>query len=199
MTPASFSLTAPERAFLAAAVDMLIPADDLSPSASECGVVDFIERQLQTAWGEGAGLYREGPFAPGKPEHGYQLGFTPRELFRIGITAADAWSRETYGNDFTSLTEADRIAALKAWEDGTAQFADLPSREFFETLLAAAMEGFFADPIYGGNRGCAAWKMIGYPGLPARYRDAVTASFGKRYDHPPRSIADFITDQDRQP
>ncbi|MNG37490.1 hypothetical protein D3C84_1248600 [compost metagenome] len=52
------------------------------------------------------------------------------------------------------------------------------------------MEGFFADPIYGGNRNCAAWKMIGYPGQPANYRTAVESHFGKRYDLPPRSIAD---------
>jgi gluconate 2-dehydrogenase gamma chain len=53
------------------------------------------------------------------------------------------------------------------------------------------MEGFFADPIHGGNRDRAAWRMIGYPGLPADYRDAVETSFGKRYDAPPKSIADI--------
>ena len=185
-------LTEAERAFLSAAVDCIIPADASTPSGSDCGVVEFIERQLQTAWGEGAGLYRDAPFVPGKPEQGYQLGFTPRELFRIGIASADAWARDVHGKDFAGLAEADRIAALKAWEDGTAPFADLPSKEFFEALLAATMEGFFADPIYGGNRDCAAWKMIGYPGLPARYREAVTASFGKRYAIPPRSITDFV-------
>jgi gluconate 2-dehydrogenase gamma chain len=189
---ASFSLTAAELAFLQAAVDTLIPADELSPSGSDCGVVDFIARQLAGPWGEGAGLYREGPFFPGKPEHGYQLGLTPRELMKSGIAAANAWTRTSYGKDFEGLTEAERIAALKAFEDGSAQFAEVPSKDFFETLLTATMEGFFADPIYGGNRGCAAWKMIGYPGLPARYRDAVTMSFGKRHGEPPRSIADFL-------
>jgi gluconate 2-dehydrogenase gamma chain len=53
------------------------------------------------------------------------------------------------------------------------------------------MEGFFADPIYGGNRNMASWRMIGYPGLPATYRDDIKIYFGKKYDKPPRSIADF--------
>ena len=58
-------------------------------------------------------------------------------------------------------------------------------------LLATAMQGFFADPVYGGNRDKAAWKMIGYPGLPATYRDEIKTYVGKTYDKPPRSIADF--------
>jgi gluconate 2-dehydrogenase gamma chain len=190
MTDASFALRPAERAFLTAAVDTLIPADDLSPSGSACGVVDFIERQLASAWGEGAGLYRDGPVLPGKPEYGYQLALTPRELLRAGIVAADAWSRGTHGKDFAALSEAERIAALKAFEGGAAQFTDVPAKDFFEALLALAMEGFFADPIHGGNRDCASWKMIGYPGQPANYRD-YQRYFGKRYDHPPKSIADI--------
>ena len=186
-------MTSAQRAFLTAAVDTLIPADELSPSASECGVVDFIERQLAGEWGAGAGLYRDAPFFPGKPEHGYQLGLTPRELVAAGIDAANAWARSVHGRDFDGLAEADRVAALKAFEAGSAQFSGLTSQEFFEALLNLTMEGFFADPIYGGNRDCAGWKMIGYPGLPARYREAVIASFGKRLNRPPRSLADSQT------
>ena len=62
---------------------------------------------------------------------------------------------------------------------------------FFEAVLQSAMEGFFSDPIYGGNRDMAGWKMVGYPGLPATYRDDIKTYFGKKYDKPPRSIADF--------
>jgi len=184
------ALTPPELAFLKAAVDTLIPADALSPSGSDCGVVDFMARELAGAWGAGARLYRDGPFFVGKPEHGYQLGLTPRALIRQGIAGANAWTRARHGQDFDSLAEADRVAALKAFESGTAQWPDLPCQEFFEALLGLAMEGFFADPIHGGNRDRAAWRMIGYPGLPADYREAVETSFGKRYDAPPKSIAD---------
>jgi gluconate 2-dehydrogenase gamma chain len=190
MTEASFALTPAERAFLTVAADTLIPGDNLSPSGGNCGVVDFIARQLGTAWGEGAGLYREGPVLPGKPEYGYQLALTPRELLKRGIAAAGAWSRATHGKDFVALPDAERIAALQAFEQGTAQFADVPAKDFFEALLALTMEGFFADPIHGGNRDCASWRMIGYPGQPANYRD-YPRYIGKRYDHPPQSIADI--------
>jgi gluconate 2-dehydrogenase gamma chain len=185
------TLTATEHAFIVAAVDTLIPADELSPSGSECGVAVFIDRQLAGAYGMGARLYRQGPFPKAKPELGYQLSLNPREFFRAGIEAANAWTRKIYGKDFDRLSESDREAALKAMEDNMAPFEGLSSRMFFEALLQITMEGFFADPIYGGNRNMAAWTMIGYPGLPATYREEIVTYFGKKYDKAPRSIADF--------
>jgi gluconate 2-dehydrogenase gamma chain len=185
------TLTATERAFFEAAADTIIPADELSPSGSECGVATFIDRQLAGAYGSGARLYREGPFPKGKPELGYQLPLTPREFFRAGVAAANDWTRKTYGKDFDRLLEKDREVALKTMEEGKATFAGFGSAMFFNALLQITMEGFFADPIYGGNRDKASWKMVGYPGLPATYKEDIKTYFGKKYDKPPRSIADF--------
>ena len=47
------TLTATEHAFFVAAADTIIPADELSPSGSECGVATFIDRQLAGAYGTG--------------------------------------------------------------------------------------------------------------------------------------------------
>ncbi len=185
------TLTPTEHAFVTAAADTLIPADELSPSGSDCGVAVFIDRQLAGAYGSGARLYRDGPFPKGKPELGYQLPLNPREFFRAGIAAANDWTRKTYGKDFDRLAEPEREAALKAMEAGKAQFPGFTSSMFFDALLQISMEGFFADPIYGGNRDKAAWKMVGYPGLPATYREEFKKYWGKKYDKSPRSIADF--------
>jgi gluconate 2-dehydrogenase gamma chain len=185
------TLNATEADFIKAAVDTIIPADDLSPSGSDCGVATFIDRQLAGAYGSGARLYRQGPFPKGKPELGYQLELNPREFFRAGITTANEFTRRTYGKDFDRLPEADRIAALKTMEEGKAGFPGFSSTMFFNALLQITMEGFFADPMYGGNRDMAAWKMVGYPGLPATYREEIKTYFNKKYDKPPRSIADF--------
>jgi gluconate 2-dehydrogenase gamma chain len=185
------TLTATEHAFIVAAVDTIIPADELSPSGSACGVATFIDRQLAGAYGMGARLYRQGPFPNAKPELGYQLSLNPREFFRAGIESANAWTRKTYGKDFDRLSDQDREAALKAMEDNKAPFPGFSSRMFCDALLQITMEGFFSDPIYGGNRDMAGWKMVGYPGLPATYREEITKYFGKTYDKPPRSIADF--------
>jgi gluconate 2-dehydrogenase gamma chain len=185
------ALTPTEHAFVAAAADTLIPADELSPSGSDCGVAVFIDRQLAGAYGSGARLYRDGPFPKGKPELGYQLALNPREFFRAGIAAANDWTRKTYSKDFDRLAAPEREAALKAMETGKAEFPGFTSSMFFDALLQISMEGFFADPIYGGNRDMAGWKMVGYPGLPATYREVFKKYLGKKYDKPPRSIADF--------
>jgi gluconate 2-dehydrogenase gamma chain len=184
-------LTATEAAFVSAAVDAFIPADDLSPSGSDCGLVIYIDRQLASEWGGGAKMYRGGPFHKGKPEQGYQLALTPRQFFQTSIAEANAWSHKTYGKEFDRLAPADRDTALKAMEEGKAAFGGASSRMFFNMLLSLAMDGFFADPAYGGNRNAAAWKMLGFPGLPATYADKFEEYRNKRYIAPPRSMADF--------
>jgi gluconate 2-dehydrogenase gamma chain len=180
-----------EHAFVVAAVDTMIPADELSPSGSDCGVATYIDRQLASAWGGGAKMYRAGPYLKGKPEQGYQLPLTPAEFVTAGIAAANDWSRKTYGRDFDRLDPDKRIEALKAMEEGKAAFANFNSRAFFARLLALTMEGFFGDPIYGGNRNKASWRMLGFPGLPATYANVIDEYRDKRYVAEPQSIADF--------
>ncbi len=185
------TLTATEAAFLGAAYDIIIPADRLSPSGADCGLVTYIDRQLAGAWGGGARLYRSGPFIQGKPEQGYQLSLTPREFFAAGIKVANEWTRKTYGKEFDRLAPADREAALKTMEAGKAELAGVNGKQFFEAVLQSAMEGFFADPIYGGNRNKVSWRMVGYPGLPAAYADKALEYRGKKVVIEPQSIADF--------
>ena len=180
-----------EHAFVVAAVDTLIPADELSPSGSDCGCAVYIDRQLASAWGGGAKTYRAGPYFKGKPEQGYQLALTPAEFFCAGIAAANDWSRKTFGRDFDRLDPDKRVEALKAMQEGKAEFADFNAKAFFARLLAITMEGFFADPIYGGNRGKVSWRMLGFPGLPATYANVIDDYRDKRYVAEPQSIADF--------
>ncbi|HEY1877736.1 MAG TPA: gluconate 2-dehydrogenase subunit 3 family protein [Rhizomicrobium sp.] len=184
-------LTAEEAAFFSAVADTMIPADALSPSGSECGVPVFIDRQLASAWGAGARMYRAGPFHRGLPEQGYQLPLTPRDFFAAGVQAANAWSHKTYGKTFDHLTSDQRMEALTAMEAGRAAFDDFDATAFFQRLLAITMEGFFSDPIYGGNRDKASWRMLGFPGLPATYADKIEQYRNKRYVAEPQSIADF--------
>jgi gluconate 2-dehydrogenase gamma chain len=180
-----------EHAFTVAAVDTLIPADELSPSGSDCGLAVYIDRQLASAWGGGAKTYRAGPYFKGKPEQGYQLSLTPAEYFVAGIAAANEWSRKTYGHAFDRLDPDKRVEALKAMQEGKAEFANFNAKAFFARLLSMTMEGFFADPIYGGNRNMVSWRMLGFPGLPATYANVIDAYRDKRYVAEPKSIADF--------
>jgi gluconate 2-dehydrogenase gamma chain len=184
-------LTPQEVAFFSAAADTIIPKDELSPSGTECGVPTFIDRQLASAWGGGDRMYRAGPHIKGTPEQGYQLPLTPHQFFVAGVRAADAWCEKTYGKTFDRLEQTKRNEALTAMQQGKAEFDGLDSKQFFNALLTINMEGFFSDPIYGGNKNKASWRMLGFPGLPALYADKVDEYRNKRYVAEPQSIADF--------
>jgi gluconate 2-dehydrogenase gamma chain len=193
-TPVSHAytfLTAPEAAFIEAAVDRLIPADDLTPGGTDCGVATFIDRQLAGAWGSGDRMYMQGPWQKGVPTQGYQSPLTPAEFFRAGIAGANAYCRKTFQKDFDRLAVDQQIKVLQEMEQGRVTFDSVSAQEFFNLLLAAAMQGFFADPVYGGNRDKAAWKMIGFPGVIAIYSEHIKTYRNKKYDVEPRSILDL--------
>jgi gluconate 2-dehydrogenase gamma chain len=82
-------------------------------------------------------------------------------------------------------------------EEGKAELENFDARAFFNQLLSLTMAGFFSDPIYGGNRDKIAWKMIGFPGLPATYADKIDAYRDKRYVAEPQSIAAFRSEPAR--
>jgi gluconate 2-dehydrogenase subunit 3-like protein len=184
--------TPQEAAVVVALVDTLIPKDDVGPGGVEVGVPIFIDRQMVSPYGRGARMYLDGPFGEGTPQQGYQLPLPPADLYRVGIADLNAWCVKTRGGKtFDQLSVADRTAALKEVEAGKAEFAQVPARSFFSILVNNTMEGYFADPIYGGNRNAAVWKMIGFPGAIGMYADDIEKYRNKPYVVAPKSIQDL--------
>lgn len=184
-----FFFTPEEARFVEAAVERLIPADDAWPGAAWAGVTNFIDRQLAAAYGAGARMYLEGPWELGSPGQGYQLPFTPGQLYRIGIQEIRAWLGERDGGgEFWDLEETEQVEVLRMLEAGEVPLFSMPSAVFFETLLANTIEGWFADPAYGGNRDMISWRMIGFPGAYAQYVDLVT-EYNSPFERPPMSMA----------
>lgn len=182
--PRWFFLMDREAAFLSAACDRIIPADAW-PSASEAGVVDYIDLQLATDWGHGAGLYLEPPFAAGKSSQGYQVGLTPAQLYREAIAEID---NRIGGDGFAGLSPSDMDGVLTQLEEGDAELGSIPGSVFFDILHQNTVEGYFADPIYNGNRNLAGWRMVGFPGAHAYYITEV-GRHGLDYFRPPQGIA----------
>ena len=168
--------TADERAFIEAAVSRLIPNDEVGPGAVEAGVPFFLDRQLAGPFGRGDHYYLGGPWKKGVPEQGYQSRFNPAQLYRAAIKAIDQYSIKTFnGTSFAKLSEADRDTTLKALEKGSVELDDsVDAKSFFAMLLQNTKEGYFSDPIYGGNKDMGAWKMIGFPGAHYDYSDWVS-------------------------
>jgi len=168
-------LTAAEVAFLDAAVARLIPADDLGPGAKEAGATFFIDHQLAGPYGQAAHWYMQGPWASGEKTQGYQSRMTPAELYRAAIKAVDEHCRSTLGGrEFTALSPDEQDKVLSGLEKGEIKLANIDAQTFFDALLQNTIEGYFSDPIYGGNRDMVGWKLIGFPGARYDYRDYVS-------------------------
>lgn len=170
-------LTDAEAGFLTAAVDRLIPPDETGPGASEAGVVVFLDRQLNGGYGNGDHFYLEGPWGQGTDTQGYQSRFTPAQFYRHAIAAIEkAVGNAHQGKAFKDVGADAQDQLLKQMESGALKLeGPIGSKDFFDFFLQNVREGYFADPIYGGNRNGAAWKMIGFPGAHYDYSPWVTA------------------------
>ncbi|SAK97695.1 gluconate 2-dehydrogenase (acceptor) [Caballeronia temeraria] len=173
---------------LTALVDRLIPADGTGPGALQAGVPQFIDMQMDQPWGHGHLWYMQGPFAPdADPLFGYQQPYAPRDLYRIALSGVDDATKRAHNDKLPkSLDAARRDALLRQMESNELDIGKVHSGVFFGLLLQNTYEGYFCDPVHGGNRNMAAWEMIGFPGARADYMDWVR-QYGAKYPLPPVS------------
>lgn len=185
--PKAFSTA--EWRFLKAACDRLIPDDESGPGALAANVPIFIDRQIDGDFGHARDWYMRPPFAEKpSPLMGYQLPLTPAEVYHKGIAATDAHCKTAYGKDFASLDAKDRDAVLTGLQKGTIVLDEVSGTQFFAFLLQNTKEGFFADPIHGGNKHMIGWLMIGFPGARGSYLEWVE-QHNKPYPLGPVSIS----------
>lgn len=183
--------TEPEAAFISAAVDRLIPADEIGPGALELDVAYYIDGQLGSAYGNGERMYLEGPFLAGTETQGYQLPLRPSEVYRIAIADINNYCSSNFqGKDFAELNTNVQEQVLAGLEKGEISLTTVPSEVFFGLLLQNTIEGYFTDPVHGGNRDMGSWKMIGFPGARADFRADVGKSEPVIYS--PVSLAQLL-------
>ena len=177
--------TPAEVELIEAAVGRLIPNDPVGPGAVEANVPFFLDRQLAGKFGRGDHYYLGGPWPKGTPEQGYQTRFSPAQLYRAALAAIDKYVGANFnGVSFSKLTAADQDKVLKGLESGEVELDDgVDSKTFFAMLLQNTKEGYFSDPIYGGNKDMGAWKMIGFPGAHYDCKEWVSRH-GERVPYP---------------
>lgn len=180
-TPVYF--TPDEAAFIDAATQRLIPADDLGGGANEAGITAFIDLQLAGAYGRAQRWYMQGPWPRGIDQQGFQLKYTPAQIYRDAIGRVEAHCRQQYGKPFAQLDPAHQDDLLHALEKGEVDLGDIPAKTFFAMLWQNTQEGYLADPAYSGNRDFAGWKLIGFPGPRYNYVEDI-GKFGRPYEAP---------------
>src|SRR5271165_6568237 len=181
--------TAAEAAAVDAFVDRLIPTDELGAGARDAGVTTFIDRQLTGPYGGHDWLYMQGPFADKPlPSQGLQSPLVPRQQYRLGLAALESYCKKTYGGrGFVELGGDEQDKLIGAMEKNEVQFENFSSRMLFAAIYANTIEGYFADPIYGGNRDMVGWKLVGFPGTRYDYRDVIENP-NRAYTLPPVAL-----------
>lgn len=178
--------TVAEHRTVGALLDLLIPANGVSPGAGEAGGADYVDQLLGAFSFDPPRIWAGGPFSG---RHGGEPGFdrwiplAPLEelAWRIRLEGSAGrperefngpvvgW-QERYGdalavlgNDFTELDPDVSRARVEATDV-----------EFRELAFTHACESLYGDPVYGGNRGGAAWVAIGFAGdvQPRGWTDA---------------------------
>ncbi|MCP3415708.1 gluconate 2-dehydrogenase subunit 3 family protein [Bradyrhizobium brasilense] len=179
--------TTDEWAFILSATAQLIPSKGDGPGAIEARVPVFIDLQLAGDFGKGVDWYMQGPHDPNAtPELGYQSPLCPADVYRAGIAKLNDWCRANRGRPFVELSPEEQDDVLTALDKHEIALASTLGVNFFDLLLQNTKEGYFADPMYGGNYKMAAWVYIGFPGARASFREWVGVN--KPYPLGPVSI-----------
>lgn len=177
-----------EGAAIEAIVDRLIPPDTQFAGGKEAGCAGFIDIQLAGPYGSSQGLYMRPPFLDPTPQQGDQSPNTPAQQYKRGLAALDRYVKKAVvGKTFRELTEEQQDMVLKGLESGRVQIDGVNGSVFFALVLKDTKEGFFSDPVYGGNRDMVSWRMIGFPGARYDYSDWINRH-NERYPLPPVSI-----------
>lgn len=158
---------------LAAATERIFPEDEHGPGAIALGVPYFIDKQLASPWGSNADDYMKGPFLEPAPFQLPQIPLNRGEIFILGVRKLNEVSEKDYGETFNKLTEEQQIEILQAFESGEVKLNKVSSATFFGLLRQGTLEGAYCDPMYGGNKNMAGWKMKEFPGAQMTYAHIV--------------------------
>jgi len=189
-----------QRRTIAAAMARIIPTDD-QPGAREAGTIDFLDRYLS-----GVGYVFAKPDGSGfetlegtRADAWRQRIEAVRTTYLAGIKNLDRRSQARFGREFVELVEEeqdavltdlersapegaaalDRVQVTAAWSPATPAMQQTNAEvdvSFFPLLALHTRQGFYADPIYGGNRNRVGWQLIGFEG-PTSLAETHAGSF----------------------
>lgn len=157
-----------------AIAERIIPGNGDDAGATEAGVVYYIDRAI--------------------------TGFSPplQRVYRRGLRELEVFCQQQHGASFADLAAEQQDEVVRAAigpETGGAtegfhfspadQSKGDPQSEsaddaidggllhrLFAVIREHTVEGYFCDPVYGGNRNAVGWRLVGFPGAQWGYTSA---------------------------
>jgi gluconate 2-dehydrogenase gamma chain len=145
-----------EAATVEAIAERVIPGDGVDAGATEAGVVYYIDRAL-------AGISAD-----------------LQVVYRLGLRALEDLCQAHHGRPFRALDAEQQDGLVRRFLGAEVrdsaeglmfspddQSVDAGARRLgrlFTVIREHTVEGYFCDPVYGGNRGAVGWKLVGFPG-----------------------------------
>ncbi len=182
-----------EWATVEAATARIIPTD-ADPGAREARVVVFIDRYLSGidfifAAADGSGFLKmTGRFADAWRDRQTRM----QHIYRQGLNSLDECTRTNFDRNFVELSEVEQDQALELFSGapkpakvtlGTSEAVTTflqgtfdEGMEFFAALCLHTRQGFYCDPVYGGNKNQVGWEFIGFPG-PKSLKDTMDGTY----------------------
>ena len=137
--------------------ERIIPGDAANAGATRAGVVYYIDRAIA---GFSAGLQR---------------------VYRLGLHELEAYCRHNYTASFVDLAPGKQDDVVRCFfgaeivgpstkqdsgQDSVGADVDAALlKRLFAIIREHTLEGFFCDPVYGGNRDAVGWRLVGFPGV----------------------------------
>jgi gluconate 2-dehydrogenase gamma chain len=141
--------------------ERIIPGDSANPGATQAGVVYYIDRAIS----------------------GFSIGL--QRVYRLGLRELERYCEREHSSPFVDLTADQQDHIVRRFlgneirggqtapndnEAGTTSEVDLGLlRAIFAVVREHTIEGYFCDPVYGGNRGAVGWRLVGFPGVQWGY------------------------------
>lgn len=175
------------------ATELIFPEDDNGPGAIDLDVPYYIDKQLAGAWGRNGDDYRQGPYtkrddleADDKANHARE---NRGKIFLEGLRAMNKESQDRFDTSFDEADDDQKGEIMSDLESGDIKMKSVSSDGFFELLKQATEEGAFCDPLYGGNKNMAGWKMKEFPGAQMSYKNDIDKDEFVKKD--PVSLRDY--------
>lgn len=161
-----------------AIAERIIPANGSDAGATEAGVVYYIDRSVTGFSVNLQRIYRLGL----RELERYCSHLFQAQFHELNPEQQDEMIRDLLGPEVTDTAghpasgqlpqplDQDTIGAEDTDSADSAVPADKEIlRRLFAVIREHTVEGYFCDPIYGGNRNTVGWKLVGFPGAQWGY------------------------------